>query len=117
MDHKRLKRAGLDYHEFVNIQEYDNLKQLMETLPDGRLFGLSTKSETHYTEVDYVAGDILLFGPETRGLPAEILKELPESQRLRIPMQRDQRSLNLSNAVSILVYEAWRQNEFELGNF
>jgi len=116
LDDRKLRRAGLDYHEFAAVHEHDDLDQLLKQLkatPD-RLFAFSTKGKRCYAEPDYRPGDILLFGPETRGLPAELLERLPPAQRLRLPMQENSRSLNLSNTVSIVLYEAWRQNDFAL---
>jgi tRNA (cytidine/uridine-2'-O-)-methyltransferase len=112
---KQLRRAGLDYHEFVNVQEYDSLEAFVNQVRPGRLLACSTKGRQHYGEVSFRPDDALLFGPETRGLPAEVLAALPTEQVLRIPMLPDNRSLNLSNAVAIVVYEAWRQQGFTGG--
>ncbi|OOZ39617.1 tRNA (uridine(34)/cytosine(34)/5-carboxymethylaminomethyluridine(34)-2'-O)-methyltransferase TrmL [Solemya pervernicosa gill symbiont] len=112
LDDKRLRRAGLDYHEFANVAEYDSFANFREALPEGRVFALSTRGRENYDRVAYRADDILLFGPETRGLPAELLESLPTEQRLRIPMMPNNRSLNLSNATALVLYEAWRQHGF-----
>ena len=112
LDDKRLRRAGLDYHEFANVAEYDSFANFREALPEGRVFALSTRGCTNYDQAAYCPGDTLLFGPETRGLPGELLESLPAEQRLRIPMVADSRSLNLSNATALVLYEAWRQNGF-----
>ena len=112
LDDKQLRRAGLDYHEYASLQVHDDLAACLQTLPDARLFAYSTKGTRPYHEVRYQAGDALLFGPETRGLPAEVLQSLPAEQRLRLPMLAHNRSLNLSNAVAIAVFEAWRQCGF-----
>jgi tRNA (cytidine/uridine-2'-O-)-methyltransferase len=104
MDDRDLKRAGLDYHEYATVRHHDSLDALL---------AFSTKGQTRYDQVRYADQDILLFGPESRGLPAELLEALPESQRLRIPLMPGNRSLNLSNAVAVATYEAWRQNAFE----
>jgi len=112
MDEPRLKRAGLDYREFASVETHKNLSACLASLGEPRVFALSTRCKTAYTVPDYRAGDAFLFGPETRGLPADILRSLPEQQQLRIPMREDSRSLNLSNAAAIVVYEAWRQLEF-----
>lgn len=112
LDDKRLRRAGLDYHEFANVAEYDSFANFREALPEGRVFALSTRGRENYDHVAYRADDILLFGPETRGLPAELLESLPTEQRLRIPMMPNNRSLNLSNATALVLYEAWRQHGF-----
>lgn len=108
-DDKRLRRAGLDYHEFAAIKRYKNYQAFILNEAPARLFALTTKGTPAHSAVTYQAGDYLLFGPETRGLPMEILDSLPENQKIRIPMQPDSRSMNLSNAVSVVVYEAWRQ--------
>lgn len=112
LDDARLRRAGLDYHEWATLREHANLASCLESLPNSRVLALSTKGQRRYDTVDYRPDDVLLFGPETRGLPAEVLSSLPEEQRLYVPMRPDGRSLNLSNAVAIVVYEAWRQCGF-----
>lgn len=112
---KHLRRAGLDYHEYVNVKEYDSLADFVNTERPGRLFACSTRGSRHYAEVSFQPDDALLFGPETRGLPAQVLSMVPAEQVLRIPMLPDNRSLNLSNAVAIMVYEAWRQQGFAGG--
>jgi len=112
LNDRRLRRAGLDYHEWAQIQEHSNLTEFLSQQQPTRLFAFTTKGCRCYDEVEYRSGDVLLFGPETRGLPAQVLASIPEQQRLRIPMLSTQRSLNLSNAVAIAVYEAWRQLDF-----
>ena len=112
MDDKRLRRAGLDYHEFAQVRHYPDLQSCLDAIKPARVLACTTKGCTNYHKVHYQAGDALLFGPETRGLPASILDTLPDDQKLRIPMQADNRSLNLSNAVAIILYEAWRQHGF-----
>ena len=112
MSDKQLRRAGLDYHEFAEVQIHDDLDAFVQSVNPQRMFACSTKATQNYTAPDYQAGDAFLFGPETRGLPLEILENLPEDQRLRIPMLPDNRSLNLSNATAIIIYEAWRQQGF-----
>ncbi len=112
LDDKQLRRAGLDYHEYANLQVHDSLADCLRTLPATRLFALTTKASSHYHTVAFRPGDSFLFGPESRGLPAEILSTLPPEQKLRLPMLPDNRSLNLSNTVAVVVYEAWRQNGF-----
>lgn len=116
LDTPRLKRAGLDYHELACLHEYQNLASCLEALGSPRLFALSTRGTHSYADARFEAGDALLMGPETRGLPQAILDELPETRVLRIPMRPDNRSLNLSNAAAVLVYEAWRQLGFPGGN-
>ncbi len=111
LDDKKLRRAGLDYHEWASVKRYQCVEDLIQAIP-GRTFAITTKGSTHHSDAQFSADDLLLFGPETRGLPAELIASLPETQRIRIPMRPDSRSLNLSNAVSILVYEAWRQQGF-----
>ncbi len=108
-DDKRLRRAGLDYHEFTVVKHYTNFLTFLEEAQPSRLFALTTKGARPHSEVDYLVGDYLLFGPETRGIPQTILENLPAEQRIRIPMQAHSRSMNLSNAVSVVVYESWRQ--------
>jgi len=112
LDDKRLRRAGLDYHEFARLRVWDSLKQFVETVHPGRVYPVSTRGTRTYTEPVYKEGDAFLFGPETRGLPESLLREFPPEQVLRIPMRPDNRSLNLSNAAAVLIYEAWRQNGF-----
>lgn len=112
LEDAKLRRAGLDYHEYAEVQRHSSLDACISTLDAPRVFALSTRSETPYHQVSYRAGDAFLFGPETRGLPAEVLASLPENQRLKLPMRPGQRSLNLSNSVAVMVYEAWRQLNF-----
>ena len=112
LDEPRLKRAGLDYREFASVRTHKNLAACLQALDQPRVFALSTRGKTTYSAPQYREGDAFLFGPETRGLPVDILRSLPEQQQLRIPMREDSRSLNLSNAAAIVVYEAWRQREF-----
>lgn len=114
-DDKRLRRAGLDYHEFAQVVQHPSLAAFVSDCRPSRLFGVSTRGQTRYDQVHYGPGDALMFGPETRGLPGEVLADLPPKQRLRLPMREGQRSLNLSNAVSVLLYEAWRQQGFAGG--
>ncbi|TDB01227.1 tRNA (uridine(34)/cytosine(34)/5-carboxymethylaminomethyluridine(34)-2'-O)-methyltransferase TrmL [Halomonas marinisediminis] len=112
LDDKRLRRAGLDYHEWAAVGVHPDWQAYLESAKPMRVFAVSTRGRRGYHESDYRAGDALVFGPETRGLPQEMLDALPEAQRLRIPMRPDSRSLNLSNACAVLVYEAWRQLGF-----
>lgn len=112
MSDKQLRRAGLDYHEFADVQIHDDFDSFIRSVQPGRLFACSTRGGVDYTAIRYQPGDALLFGPETRGLPIEVLESLPPEQRLRIPMTPNSRSLNLANAVAIIVYEAWRQQGF-----
>ncbi|QFU77559.1 tRNA (uridine(34)/cytosine(34)/5-carboxymethylaminomethyluridine(34)-2'-O)-methyltransferase TrmL [Halioglobus maricola] len=112
LEEKKLRRAGLDYREFADVNTYADLDALQEAHPAMRLMGMTTKGSTPYHEVTYREGDALLFGPETRGLPASIRDNLPAEQRIRIPMRENSRSLNLSNAAAIVTYEALRQLGF-----
>ena len=112
LDSKNLRRAGLDYHEWASLKEYTTYHDFTQAHLPFRLFACTTKGAARYDQVQFKDNDILLFGPETRGLPAEILDELPASQKIRIPMQPNSRSLNLSNSVAIILYEACRQLNF-----
>ena len=112
LDDKRLRRAGLDYDEWASVRVHRDWETCQGELAGARQFAFSTRGVTPYGEVRFQAGDALLFGPETRGLPDSILGELPPSARLRIPMLPHSRSLNLSNSVAVVVYEAWRQLGF-----
>ncbi|MCZ6525490.1 MAG: tRNA (uridine(34)/cytosine(34)/5-carboxymethylaminomethyluridine(34)-2'-O)-methyltransferase TrmL [Gammaproteobacteria bacterium] len=113
LDDKKLRRAGLDYREFVNIQEFHSLDEFRLAIAPRRLFGISTKGQSCYSNIHYQAGDAFLLGPETRGLPQTVLDALPEENILRIPMREHSRSLNLANAAAVMVYEAWRQHDFK----
>ncbi len=113
LDDKRLRRAGLDYHEWANIKIHENYPCFLENEMPTRLLACSTKGTKTYAEVDFVDNDYLLFGPETRGLPMSILETLEPEQIIRIPMQAESRSLNLSNATAIILYEAWHQLDFQ----
>lgn len=112
LDDKRLIRAGLDYHEFANISQYDNYADFVEKVKPNRIFACSTKGKKNYSDVEFKFGDALLFGPETRGLSSQMLNDFSDEQIIRIPMLPHSRSLNLSNAVAVVIYEAWRQNNF-----
>ena len=113
LDDRKLRRAGLDYREWASVHEHDSLDAFIETIKPTRLWAVSTRGACRYTEPRYQAGDAFLFGPETRGLPEEVLQATGLSAVLRVPMTANSRSLNLSNTVSILVYEAWRQQAFK----
>jgi tRNA (cytidine/uridine-2'-O-)-methyltransferase len=112
LDDKRLRRAGLDYHEWAQVKTCKSLAALRESCGFARVLAVTTSGEQRYTDIAYQPDDLLLFGPETRGLPDSVLDALPLAQKIRIPMLPDSRSINLANAVSIVVYEAWRQQEF-----
>lgn len=112
LDDKRLRRAGLDYHEYAELRVHDELGACLAQLAQSRLFAFSSKAGRRHVETRFAEGDALLFGCETAGLPDSVLSAIPEPQRLRLPMRANSRSLNLSNAVAIAVYEAWRQLDF-----
>lgn len=112
LDDKRLRRAGLDYHEYATLKRHSDLAACLESLGQPRLFAFTTKGSQPFHEVAFAPGDAFLFGPESRGLPAEVLDALESGQRLRLPMRPGCRSLNLSNTVAVAVYEAWRQQGF-----
>lgn len=112
LDDKQLVRAGLDYHDMANVTLHENWTTIRRALEGGNWWAFTTKAGGFYCDAAYEPGDVLLFGPETRGLPDDILAEFPESSKLRLPMKAASRSMNLSNAVSVAVYEAWRQNGF-----
>lgn len=112
LEDSKLRRAGLDYREWASVRAHDDLDAFCSDVRPGRLLAFSTKGRCRYTDMAYRPGDALLFGPETRGLPAEVLNGLPEGQILRLPMVPASRSLNLSNTVAVVVYEAWRQLGF-----
>lgn len=109
LEDRQLRRAGLDYHEWAQVRDYADMDDFHRSIAPTRLLAFSTRVQRLYTEMTYQDGDALLFGPETRGLPRAILDSLPVNQRLTLPMCPDNRSLNLSNAVAIAVYEVWRQ--------
>jgi tRNA (cytidine/uridine-2'-O-)-methyltransferase len=112
LDEPRLRRAGLDYREWVDVTSWPDLDAFNAGIAPPRLFAFSSRAARPHTDVRYRGGDAFLFGPETRGLPAGVLDALPAQHRLRIPMRPDNRSLNLSNAVAVVCYEAWRQHGF-----
>lgn len=112
LDDTRLKRAGLDYHEYARVREHDNLGAFYTSVKPLRTFALSTHGQMGFFDVKFQTGDAFLFGPETRGLPETILESLGQDHVLRLPMLKQSRSLNLSNTVAIVVYEAWRQSGF-----
>ena len=116
LEDKQLLRAGLDYHEFATITAHENWADCAASVRSRRLFAVSTKGTQHYDLVDYVAGDAFVFGPESRGLPAEILETISEQHCIRVPMMPGNRSLNLSNTVAVVTYEAWRQVGFGTGS-
>ena len=112
IDDAQLRRAGMDYREIATIRVHDDYAAFRVATAGARLLALSTRAQRRYDELAYRDDDILLFGPESRGLPADVLDELGSEHCLRLPMQAGSRSLNLSNAVAVVVYEAWRQSGF-----
>ncbi|MBU0499746.1 MAG: tRNA (uridine(34)/cytosine(34)/5-carboxymethylaminomethyluridine(34)-2'-O)-methyltransferase TrmL [Gammaproteobacteria bacterium] len=112
LDDRRMRRAGLDYREFAEMSVHGNLDEFLAQYPEQRIFPCTTKGSTNYADIAFRRGDCLLFGPETRGLPEAVLEKIPRETWLRIPMLPNNRSLNLSNAVAVVVYEAWRQQGF-----
>jgi tRNA (cytidine/uridine-2'-O-)-methyltransferase len=112
MDDRQLKRAGLDYHELASVRVHRDWAACRAALAGRRLFAVSTRGTVNYADARYAEGDALVFGGETRGLPAAVLEEFAPQARLRLPMRAGNRSLNLSNAVAVVAYEAWRQLGF-----
>ena len=115
LDDKKLRRAGLDYREWSSVEVYESLIDFTASIQPDRIWALSTRGSQRYDRVRYQAEDAFLFGPETRGLPASLLQALRPEQVIRLPMVSQSRSLNLANAVAVLVYEAWRQQGFNNG--
>ena len=118
LEEKKVRRAGLDYHDLARVTRHKDYQAFLEYLEkekqgNYRLFACTTKTTGHHVDAKYQEGDVLMFGPETRGLPTDVIDSLPMEQRIRIPMMPDARSLNLSNAVAIIAFEAWRQMGFE----
>ncbi len=112
---KKLRRAGLDYHEWVNVQQHESLAAFIDKQQPHRLFALTTKGSALYSDAIFADEDVLLFGPETRGLPSEVLTALDANKKLYLPMQVTSRSLNLSNTVAVVLFEAWKQLNFSGG--
>ncbi|MDR1076202.1 MAG: tRNA (cytidine(34)-2'-O)-methyltransferase [Xanthomonadaceae bacterium] len=112
---KSLRRAGLDYHEYAAVRVHADLERALAKIAPRRLFALSTRGSGRYDRADYASGDAFLFGPETRGLPEPVLASIAPEHRLRLPMRPGNRSLNLSNSVAVVVFEAWRQSGFAGG--
>lgn len=113
LDEKKVRRAGLDYRDLANVSIHASWTHFLQDVEYNRIFACTTRGSTRYTDVAYQAGDVLLFGPETRGLPLEVLQTFAAENWLRLPMASASRSLNLSNCVAIFAYEAWRQLGFE----
>jgi len=112
LDDKKLRRAGLDYREWATMRTHESLAACLAELQVPRLFALTTKAERCYADASFQAGDAFLFGPESRGLPAPVRQSVPAENRIQLPMVAESRSLNLSNAVAVVLYEAWRQSGF-----
>jgi tRNA (cytidine/uridine-2'-O-)-methyltransferase len=112
LDEPRVRRAGLDYHELASVREHADLPACLASIASARLYALTTRATRSLYAARFAAGDAFLFGPETSGLPAELLATLPSESQLRLPMRAGNRSLNLSNAAAVTVYEAWRQIGF-----
>ncbi len=115
LDDKRLRRAGLDYREAARVHQHDDFSAFLGAVAPQRWFGFSTRNRQRYDAIDYQSGDAFVFGPETRGLPSALLNGLPAAQRIRLPMLAGQRSINLSNCVAVVLFEAWRQHGFPGG--
>ncbi len=113
LEDKQLKRAGLDYHEFATLKVHENWLACKAALAGKRMFAITTKGSARHSDIQFKAGDVFVFGPETRGLPEEIRNEFMPAHRVRLPMLANSRSLNLSNSAAVLLYEAWRQTGFE----
>ncbi|MCJ8299591.1 MAG: tRNA (uridine(34)/cytosine(34)/5-carboxymethylaminomethyluridine(34)-2'-O)-methyltransferase TrmL [Pseudomonadales bacterium] len=109
LEDKRMRRAGLDYAEFAQMKIHPNLTACLTSLPEAKVWAMTTKATVLHSDAQFSAGDVLLFGPETRGLPLNVRQSIPEQQWLKLPMVENSRSLNLSNACAVTVYEAWRQ--------
>ena len=116
LEDAQLRRAGLDYHEYAELRVHDSLDAALAVIAPERLFALSTRNSVRYATPSFAPGDAFVFGPETRGLPDDVLARVPDTQRLRLPMRPGNRSLNLSNAVAVVVFEAWRQQGFDGGD-
>lgn len=112
LDSAKMRRAGLDYHELTQVVVHEHFADCLAALKGRRIFALTTKGHTRPDQVAFQADDVFLFGPETRGLPAEILNTMPETHKVRLPMVPNNRSMNLSNSVAVMVYEAWRQQNY-----
>ena len=110
---KSVRRAGMDYAEFAQVQVHEDWASCLSVLADRRLFAMTTKGSTRHDRITYADEDVFVFGPETRGLPSEILDTFTADRRIRLPMVPGNRSLNLSNAVAVTIFEAWRQTGFD----
>jgi tRNA (cytidine/uridine-2'-O-)-methyltransferase len=115
-EEKALRRAGLDYHDLTNVTRYKNYEEFSEAMQGNRIIACTTKATLFHHQIQYKQNDVLLFGSETSGLPEYVHKSIDDNLKIRIPMQKNNRSLNLSNSVAIISYEAWRQHDFSGGN-
>ena len=116
MEEKALRRAGLDYHEWANVRIHENYADFLEKEKPETIYALTTKGKTTHSEALFKDGDFLMFGPETRGLPEDVRESIPFEQWLRLPMKESSRSMNLSNTVAVMIFEAWRQNGYAGGS-
>jgi len=112
LEDKKLRRAGLDYHEFAALKRHANYQSFIESEQPKRVLAVTTKSTSYYGDIEFQSGDYLLFGSETGGLPEDVRQQIPDQDKIRIPMIKDSRSMNLSNATAVIIYEAWRQLGF-----
>jgi len=112
LEDKKLRRAGLDYHEFAALKRHSNFSEFLATEQPKRVLAITTKATNYYADVSYSTGDYLLFGSETAGLPDYVRAQIPDPHKIRIPMVKDSRSMNLSNAAAVMIFEAWRQLDF-----
>jgi len=115
IEDKRLRRAGLDYHEFANLKLHASYEDFINNEQPKRVFAVTTKSNNFYHQVTFKQGDYLMFGSETKGLPDSVRQQIPDQDKIRIPMVQDSRSMNLSNSAAVIIFEAWRQMGFEAG--
>jgi len=115
LEDKQLRRAGLDYHEFATVKVHEDWQACCDALGHRRMFALTTKGSTRHSDIQFLPDDVFVFGPETRGLPPEILEQFAPENKIRLPMLPHSRSLNLSNSAAVLIYETWRQNGFTGG--
>ena len=115
LEDKKLRRAGLDYHEFAAIKRHKNFIDFIKNEQPNRILAITTKTDNFYGDTVFQTGDYLLFGSETTGLPEEVRQQIPEQDKIRIPMLKGSRSMNLSNAAAVIVYDAWRQLGFPGG--
>ena len=115
LDDRQLRRAGLDYHEYATLQTHPDWQTCLTRFSGQRIFAMSSKASHPFSECRFLPGDVFVFGPETRGLPVSVLESLPTDRRIRLPMRPGNRSLNLSNSVAVVTYEAWGQNNYSGG--